>query len=67
MPVTALFVLAFASLISTMPLPIAVMAAVLGRDPRRRADARRVVRMLRPAPTSPPTTRQTPCRGTEPE
>lgn len=34
------------TLMWTLPLLLATAAAVLGRDPRRRADARRVVAML---------------------
>jgi hypothetical protein len=49
MSMTALLVLALAGLFSTAPLLIAVATAVLSRDPTRRADARRVVGMLRPS------------------
>jgi hypothetical protein len=45
MPVVLGVVLA--SLLAAAPLLIAVIAAVCSRDPRRRADARLVVRLLR--------------------
>lgn len=45
-------------LIATAPLLIAVAAAVFSSDPRRRADARQVVVLLRP--------RQPPRRVTDP-
>jgi hypothetical protein len=48
MSVTALLALAITGVLTTAPLLIAVSAAVLSRNPERRADARRVVRMLRP-------------------
>jgi len=47
---TALLATALTCLISTAPLLIAVTAAVLSRDPRRRAHARHVVRLLRYRP-----------------
>jgi len=40
--------IAMVCLITTAPLLIAVIAAVVARDPHRRADARRIVRLLRP-------------------
>jgi hypothetical protein len=45
--VAAVLGLALSCLITTAPLLLAVAGAVLARDPRRRADARRVVRLLR--------------------
>lgn len=43
-----MFAVALACLITTAPLLIAVTTAVLARSAKRRADARRVVELLRP-------------------
>jgi hypothetical protein len=50
MSVVAVLGIALTCLITTMPLLIAVTVAVCSRDTRRRADARQIVRLLRPTP-----------------
>jgi hypothetical protein len=62
MSVTALLALAITGVLTTAPLLIAVAAAVLSGNPQRRADARRVVRMLRP-----PHPRRLPSEETSPQ